>query len=816
MTGLTTAEAERRLAERGPNRPPEPRPRPLRARVWSQVRDPMILLLLGAGVLTAALHETANTAIIAAVVVFNTLTGVVQEVRADHAVAALADLTPATSQVRRDGVVTTVPAADLVPGDEVLLAAGDLVPGDGDLTTARDLEVDESTMTGESLPVPRSTGDPVTGGTLVTRGRGVLTLTRTGPDSGLGRLAALIDAAPVRATPLQNRLTQVSRVLVVIVVALTAVVVAIGLAQGRSLADMAVLGVSLAVAAVPESLPAVVAVALALGAHRMAARQAVVRRLPAVETLGSVTVIATDKTGTITQGRMVAERAWTPGADHVLDGDGDLAAGEGVVRLLRDVVLCNDARLPGADDGPVPGDPLEVALLVLADRAGLVREDVDGTWPRTGEEAFDAATRRMVTTHRGADGAELTVCKGAPEVVLALVAPGPDVRGAAAAADELAGEGYRVIAVADRTARAGEPGGGYTLAGLVAVDDPPRTHAAAVVAACRRAGIRLVLVTGDHPGTARAIAARVGIGVGDGVRTTGATVAESVYARVRPEQKVEIVEALQGQGEVVAMLGDGVNDAPALRRADIGVAAGLGGTEVARQAADMVLLDDDLSTVVAAVEEGRRIYANIRAFLMYAVSGGLAEVAVMLDGPVVGIAQPLLAAQILWINLLTHGLTGVAFGSEPADPREMSRPPRPPTQSVFTPRFSTHLVIASVVLTVTALLVGGGVPGPVEDQRTAVFLTLGLGQLAVAWGIRSRPARTGGHRTTSWWGLRQAVLGAAVLMLLGTVLVPLQALLGTSAPSAAVAGVAVLAACVPGGVMRVLVNRERERDQVVA
>ncbi len=328
--------------------------------------------------LTAALHETANTAIIAAVVVFNTLTGVVQEVRADHAVAALADLTPATSQVRRDGVVTTVPAEDLVPGDEVLLAAGDLVPGDGELTTARDLEVDESTMTGESLPVPRASGDPVTGGTLVTRGRGVVTLTRTGPDSGLGRLAALIDAAPVRATPLQTRLTQVSRVLVVLVVALTAVVVVIGLAQGRSLADMAVLGVSLAVAAVPESLPAVVAVALALGAHRMAARKAVVRRLPAVETLGSVTVIATDKTGTITQGRMVAERVWTPDADHVLDGDGDLAVGPGVARLLRDVVLCNDARLPGpAGDGPSLGDPLEVALLVLADRAGQAPEDVE-------------------------------------------------------------------------------------------------------------------------------------------------------------------------------------------------------------------------------------------------------------------------------------------------------------------------------------------------------------------------------------------------------------------------------------------------------
>ena len=383
----------------------------------------------------------------------------------------------------------------------------------------------------------------------------------------------------------------------------------------------------------------------------------------------------------------------------------------------------------------------------------------------------------MVTTHHDVRGTSLTVCKGAPESVLALVPPGPEAQRAAEAADALATQGYRVIAVADRETRAGAEPADETLAlvGLVAIDDPPRQHASEVVVSCRRAGIRLLLVTGDHPGTAQAIARRVGI-----VFETDAGRDDVVFSRVRPEQKVEIVQSLQGRGEVVAMIGDGVNDAPALRCADIGVAAGLGGTEVARQAADLVLLDDDLSTVVSAVEEGRRIFANIRSFLLYAISGGLAEVGVMLLGPAIGIGQPLLPAQILWINLMTHGLTGVALGAEPADPLEMTRPPRPPTQSVFTKRFSLNLAIAAAALTVTALLVGAFVGQVAEEQRTAIFLTLGLGQLGVALAIRSRPA----SRRKRGRGLELATGSAALLLVAGSLLGPLQALLGTHAAGA--------------------------------
>jgi P-type Ca2+ transporter type 2C len=774
----------------------------------------MILLLLAAGTLTAVLHDGPDTIIIAAVVVFNTLTGVVQEVRADRAVAALRQLTPSVAHVLRDGVPVELPTEQVVSGDTVFLTAGDVVPADGTVATLRDLQIDESTMTGEALPVVLGDGDEVTGGTLVTRGRAVVTISRTGVHSGLGRLAAMIAAAPTRATPLQRRLNHLSRVLVLAVGVLTGVVVCIGLLQHRPLAEMAIVGVSLAVAAVPESLPAVVAVALAMGAHRMARRNAVVRRLPAVETLGSVTVIATDKTGTITEGRMVAERVWTPTGEYTAEGHGYDptglilgGAGEPALRgLLRDVALCNDARL--AHDGAewsVIGDPLEGALLVLAVKGGRDLAELGHSWTRTTEEPFDHQTRRMLTSHRHVDGASLTICKGAPESVLALVPPGPDVRRAAVAADALAEQGYRVIAVAHRESEGQVDATRATLelVGLVAIDDPPRAHASEVVASCRRAGIRLLLVTGDHPGTAQAIASRVGI-VSD---TDGATARDStVFSRVRPEEKVAIVQSLQRQGEVVAMIGDGVNDAPALRCADIGVAAGLGGTEVARAAADLVLLDDDLSTVVSAVEEGRRIFANIRAFLLYAVSGGLAEVCVMLFGPAVGIGQPLLPAQILWINLMTHGLTGVAFGAEPADPAEMARPPRPAAESVFTPRFSLNIAMAATALTVTALLVGA-LTGPTAEQRTAIFLTLGLGQLAVAWAIRARPV----SRPRRARGLQVAISAAALLLVVATFLGPLQALLGTRQLGVFALGAAVLAAVVPGLVIRVAVNRERTR-----
>jgi P-type Ca2+ transporter type 2C len=819
--GLTSGEAIRRRERYGPNRTPAPRPRRLHTRVVAQLRDPMILLLLAAGTLTAALHDVSDSVIIGAVVLFNTVIGVVQEVRADRAIAALDALTTPTTRVIRDGLQVEVSSEDVVPGDLAALSAGDVVPADGVVAAAKLLEVDQSTMTGESVPVALVDGDEISGGTLVTRGRADVTITTTGADCGLGLLATMIASAPTRATPLQRRLTELSRVLVVAVGVLTGVVVVIGLLQHRAATEMAIVGVSLAVAAVPESLPAVVAVSLALGAHRMARRNAVVRRLPAVETLGSVTVIATDKTGTITEGRMVAERVWTPGGAYVVEAHGyepsgslrldrgptpgDSGSTRELDRLLRDVMLCNDARLVHDDAGwSVVGDPLEGALLTLARKGSHAESERDRDWMRVDEEPFDHLTRRMTTVHRDRDGAWLTVCKGAPEAVLALLPASDRVRRAADAAEELARGGYRVIAVADHEGDDGPtvPARSLDLVGLVAIDDPPRDHAAAVVVACRRAGIRLLLVTGDHPATARAIAERVGI-ASRGVDADPED--RTVFSRVRPEQKVAIVRTLQRDGEVVAMIGDGVNDAPALRSADIGVAAGRGGTEVARQAADLVLMDDDLSTVVSAVEEGRRIFANIRSFLLYAVSGGLAEVGVMLFGPALGIDQPLLPAQILWINLMTHGLTGVAFGSEPADPADMARPPRSPTQSVFTPRFSLDLALAGAALTITALTVGL-LAGDEVHQRTSIFLTLGLGQLAVAWSIRARTRRRA--RRAPWLGAAIATAGA--LLLSATMVGPLQDLLRTTSLGVRDLVVALVAAVVPGVVVGFRIRAERK------
>jgi Ca2+-transporting ATPase len=778
--------------------------------VWTQVRDPMILLLIAAGSLTAALHDVSDTVVIGMVVVFNTATGLVQEVRADRAVAALRDLAPARTHAWRDGVLVEVDCAEVVPGDLLSLAAGDVVPADGVVCSARQLQLDESMMTGEALPVDRHADEDLEGGTLVTGGRAVVRVTRTGADSGLGRLAAMMAATPRSRTPLQQRLASLSRLLVVVVLVLVSLVVALGLAQGRPVADMAVLGVSLAVAAVPESLPAVVTVALALGAHRMARRNAVVRRLPAVETLGSVSVVATDKTGTVTEARMVAELLWTPTGEYRVTGHGyderdgrvedppepGTGADADLQRLLRDAVLCNDAELRGS--GPttsVLGDPLEGALLVVAARAGVSAADQRGRWPRQDEVAFDHRRRRMTTTHGASGGAALlTVCKGAPEAVLDLV----DAESAAPArvtAERWAAAGHRVLAVADRDEVAGgRPG--WRVVGLIGIDDPPREHIPRVVDALRRAGIRLLLVTGDHRGTACAVARRVGI------LREGTPVEDSVLARVRPEDRVAVVSALQSRGEVVAMLGDGVNDAPALRRADIGVAAGLGGTQVAREAADLVLLDDDLSTVVAAVEEGRRIFANIRTFLLYAVSGGAAEVGVMLAGPAVGVQQPLLPAQILWINLLTHGLTGVAFGAEPADPSDMARPPLT-SASLLDLRLARLLALAAGLLVTTSLVVAPQLSDP-ELQRTSVFLTLGLGQLAVAWGIRARVDVRRGFRS-----LELALLGSALLLLAGTLVPPLQDLLGTRAPTVPVLVLAVALAAVPGAVMRLVTDRAR-------
>jgi len=795
--GLTAAEAAERLREQGPNLPPRARPKRLAGRVFDQLRDPMILLLLGAFVVIIALGDVADASIIAAVVVLNTTIGVVQEVRAANALAALDRMAAPWATVRRDGQLTRIPAPDVVTGDLVRLEAGDVVPADGEIVEAAGLQVDESAMTGESVPVTRGAGEELLAGTVLTRGRGFAVVTRTGATSGLGSIAAQITAAGVRPTPLQVRLARLSRQLVVLTVAVALLVLVLGLVRGEPLDDMVILSVSLAVAAIPESLPAVVTIALALGAYRMARRSALVRRLPAVETLGSVTVLASDKTGTLTEGRMVVQELWSPHGTWRVTGHGYDVAGELVARddgvvpeeldaLARDMVLCNDARIGGPHDGvwDIVGDPMEAALLVAVAKHDAGALDAAAVWERVDETPFDSETKRMTTVHRSGDG-WLVVCKGAPEAVTGLLADRVVAAAAQAAATELAERGFRVLAVADRTTatRPDDVDGGLVLRGLAALADPARETAEEVVRACREAGIRTVMITGDHPATARAIAdeltlTREGPELAEGPEVGRGEHADrveriGVYARVRPEHKVHIVDAWQRRGDVVAMTGDGVNDAPALRRADIGIAMGDRGTEVARQAADLVLADDDLRTVVVAVGEGRRIYGNIRRFLRYGLAGGFAEVAVLVAGPFVGIPIPLGPGQILWINMITHGLPGVAFGGEPPDPADMKRPSPSPEKSVLGQGLLRQILVAGSLIGLVALV--AGLLAPESHRQTWVFLTLGLAQLGVALSLRA-------PRHGLQWrsrGLEAAVLIAAALQVAAVLWAPLRDLLRT-------------------------------------
>ncbi|MEV7282147.1 HAD-IC family P-type ATPase [Streptomyces sp. NPDC093111] len=658
-TGLTGAEAARRLAAEGPNEVTARQPVRLGARVLAQLRDPLIMVLLGAVVLTLAIGDHPDAIVIALVVVVNTTVGVAQEIRADNAVAALSELGAPHARVQRDGAACDIPAADVVPGDMLLLGEGDIVAADARLVQAFALLLDESMLTGESVPVDKTAGDALSAGTVVVQGRGVATVTATGPDSALGRIAALLDDRR-EPTPLQRRLAALGRVLAAVTLALCVLVFALGIARGLPLGTMAVTAISLAVAAVPESLPAVVTLALALGARRMVARHALVRRLPAVETLGSVSVLATDKTGTLTEGRMVVQHVWTPQGSVELTGVGyepegeALAAGrpadENVLASVRELltvtVLCNDATLRPPDSAAGPdarwtalGNPMEAALLAASVKAGCPPATaLSAIRPRIAEAPFDSLRKRMTTLHAAGDGRVVVCLKGAPESVLdpAVLSDRPEAREhARQEATRLAERGYRVLAVAsgvrddlpDPVAAADT---GLTLLGLVALSDPPKPHAAATLAACRAAGITPVLMTGDHPATARAVATRVAL-LGDRSETegqvvTGADVAAGrvrdltavrILARTTPRQKLDVVEAWRARGAVTAMTGDGVNDGPALHRADIGVAMGARGTEVARQAADLVLTDDELSTVVAAIEEGRRVYDNIRRFLIY-------------------------------------------------------------------------------------------------------------------------------------------------------------------------------------------------------
>ncbi|WP_346434009.1 cation-transporting P-type ATPase [Nonomuraea composti] len=795
LTGLTSAEAASRLARDGANLLPQQPPVPLWRRVVTQLRDPLIVVLLVATVLTITTGDWADAAVILLVIVVNTTVGVVQEIRADRAITALAQLAGPEARVVRDGRQQRIPSSDVVVGDVLILAEGDVVPADAEVTESASLLVDESALTGESVPVDKRAGERVSSGTVVVRGRGRAEVTAIGAASTSGRIASLM-VKGAGLTPLQRRLAGVGRLLAGVAVLLSAVVLALGLVRGQPVELMVITAISLVVAAVPESLPAVVTLSLALGARRMATRNALVRKLPAVETLGSVTALATDKTGTLTEGRMVARHLWTPRAQATISGTGYAPGGEITAdepgafgELLTAAVLCNDARLsPPHDEGgewAALGDPTEAALLAAAAKLGLDRREVQTRLPRLAELPFDSERKRMSTLHRLPGGGARLICKGAPEALLhrpVLIDDADLLARAAAQADRYARNGYRVLAVASAdldAVPATLQESGLSLLGLIAILDPPRPAAATAIAECKRAGIRPILITGDHPGTAGAIATELGIIAGgdrvvDCREPAALGGAEAgVYARATPEQKLDIIQSLQAQGGVLAMTGDGVNDGPALRRADIGVAMGRRGTEVARQAADLVLADDNLDTVVAAVEEGRRVYANIRRFLVYGLSGGAAEIAVMLLGPFAGLPLPLLPAQILWINLLTHGLPGVALGGEPTVPGAMGEPPRPPGQSIIGAGLWQRVLRIAVVLTAVTLGVAVWAAATGRPWQSMAFFALGATQLGVALGSRTRPGSLANPM------LLLAVAGAFVLQVAALYVPPLRQLLGT-------------------------------------
>jgi Ca2+-transporting ATPase len=821
VDGLSRAEAARLLAQYGPNRLTAAAPRPAILRFLDQFRSFLVLILIGAAVLAAAVGDLKDPIVIGIVVLTNALLGFLQERKAERSLDALRSMLADSARVRRDGTVALVPADEVVPGDVILLEAGDRVPADAWLLTAHDLEVDESSLTGESQPVAKSP-EPVTDPdaplgdrtdrlfmqTVVTRGRAEALVTETGMQTQVGTLATLLRDAPKTSTPLQVQLHHLGHRLAAVAGVAVAAVFLLGLVQGRDWSDLLLDAVALAVAAIPEGLPAVVTVTLAVGAHRMAKRNAIVKQLASVETLGSTTVICSDKTGTLTMNRMTATDAWTGGAARPVGADP--TADPAVAALGRAVVLASDAQAapegPAAGEGAI-GDPTEVALLGLAGTAATV-----DAWrtaaPRIAEIPFDSANKYMATAHRtldaDGDGAGIVVMKGAADAVLARCATGPDgapLDDAARAAlreahDAMAATGRRVLAAAVRTV-AEPPTDGPALAaaltglqfvGLVGLVDPPRPEARDAIALCRRAGIRVKMITGDHAVTAAAIAADLGI-VGRAVTgadlddMTEADLADQidgigVFARVAPEHKVMIVRVLRERGEVVAMTGDGVNDAPALKHADIGVAMGRGGTEVTKEAASLVLTDDNFATIVAAVRDGRTIYDNIVKFVRFQLSTNVGAILSILGASIAGLGAPFTAIQILWVNLIMDGPPAIALGVDPPGPGTMDRAPRSPGSAILPPRRLAVLVTTGVVMAAGTLGVLLLAPDPVAP--TMAFTTFVLFQVFNAINVRTEYGASVGRHALVNGRLWIALAAVVVLQVLAVQWSALQGVFDTT------------------------------------
>lgn len=754
--GLTEAEAAERLQRYGRNELETGRVRGWPQMLAEQFKDVVIWVLLAATLLAFAVGEVTDAVVILTIVFLNALLGVVQESKAEQSLAALQRTVAPSARVMRAGQLREIPAAEVVSGDLVILEAGSALPADLRLSEAINLRVEEAALTGESVPASKSAdavletetpaadrANMVFATTYVVSGRGVGIAVATGTHTQVGGIARMLEDIQDERTPLQQRLEGLGRSLALLVLGVCAVVFLAGVLRGISWLEMLLTAVSLAVAAIPEGLPAVVTVVLALGVRQMVRRHVIVRRLRAVEALGATTVICTDKTGTLTQNAMTVRRVWAGGREVPLGGaasagarsTGDELEDAAFRQLLQAAVLCNDAHLPSAagETGGL-GDPTEIALLALAATFGSFRPELEAAMPRVGEIPFDADRKRMATLHRLPEGGYRLLVKGAPGEVLQRCirlhdAAGnrgltPQAREALAEENRrFAGDALRVLAFGYRDLEE-EPAPAalhlleqdLVFAGFVGMIDPPRPEAREAVRICREAGIRPVMITGDHLATAQAVARELGIPAADHELLAGTDLPKisdeelgglvgriSVFARVSPADKLRIVAALQAQGQIVAMTGDGVNDAPALKKADIGVAMGITGTDVARGAADIVLTDDNFASIVAAVEEGRRIFDNIRKFVFYLLSCNLAEVLLLFLAILAGLPQPLLPVQILWVNLVTDGLPALALGMEPKGPDVMRRPPRDPAEGVLNPRLSAETFWYGGVITLATL-----------------------------------------------------------------------------------------------------------------
>jgi len=769
--GLTDAEATARLGACGANDVEAEKSRGPLQMLGSQFADFMILVLLIAALISGVVGEPRDTIAILVIIFLNAIVGTVQEYRAQRAVAALRRMAAPEARVIREGQIRLIDARRVVPGDIMLLEAGDVVPADIRLFDVTDLRIDESALTGESLPVEKSAATltdsslPVGDrqniahkSTSVTRGHATGVVVATGKVTEIGRIAELLKQEKGVRTPLQRRLARFGRNLAIAILGICAVIFFVGLLQGQAPLLMFLTVVSLAVAAVPEALPAVVTISLALGARKLSRREALVRRLPAVETLGSVTFICADKTGTLTENRMSVVTLVADGEDRESLPDEPDAVW---TRFGEALALNNEVQ---DVDGDLAGDPTEIALFLAADRAGFDRDELLTRMPRRAELAFDEERKRMTTLHLD-NGRVVAFVKGAPESVLPNCDTGLsrkadaefDCEVALQKANALAERGYRVMAFAIREfpelpeLSPATVESELTFIGLVGLADPPRAEVPRAVADCRTAGIVPVLITGDHPDTARHIARSVGIDDGDTQPMTGTELSGltddafarqvgriRIYARVDPEQKIRIVSALQQAGEFVAMTGDGVNDAPALKRAGIGVAMGLRGTDVAREAADMVLLDDNFATIVTAIEEGRRVFDNIRKFIRYTMTSNSGEIWTLFLAPFFGLPIPLLPIHILWINLVTDGLPGLALSAEPAERHIMQRPPRAPGESIFARGMWQHMLWVGLLIGAVSIGAQAWSYSRGSDHwQTMVFTTLVVAQLFHCLAIRS-------------------------------------------------------------------------------